>query len=41
MRTQMNKFEVVLPEKHKVSAAILSDYITSPDWRARKEKGIE
>jgi hypothetical protein len=41
MRTQMNKFEVVHPEKHKVSAAILSDYTKSPDWRLRKAKGIE
>jgi len=31
-------FEVVLPEKHKVSGAILSDQIKSLDWRMRKAK---
>ena len=31
-------FEVVLPEKHKVSGAILSDQIKSLDWRVRKAK---
>jgi len=29
-------FEVVFPEKHKVSGAILSDQIKSLDWRVRK-----
>jgi len=29
-------FEVVLPEKHKVSGAVLSDQIKSLDWRVRK-----
>jgi mRNA interferase MazF len=33
-------FEVVLPEKHKVSGAILSDQIKSLDWRMRKAKHI-
>ena len=33
-------FEVVLPEKHKVSGAILSDQIKSLDWQARKAKWI-
>ena len=28
-------FEVVLPEGHKVSGAILSDQVKSLDWRAR------
>lgn len=37
----MNKFEVMFPEKHKVSAAILSDYIKTLDWRVRKARGIE
>jgi mRNA interferase MazF len=31
-------FEVVLPEKHKLSGAILSDQIKSLDWRVRKAK---
>jgi mRNA interferase MazF len=31
-------FEVVLPEKQKVSGAILSDQIKSLDWRVRKAK---
>lgn len=31
-------FEVVLPEKHKVSGAILSDQIKSLDWKVRKAK---
>ena len=31
-------FEVVLPEKHKVSGVILSDQIKSLDWRVRKAK---
>ena len=31
-------FEVVLPEKHKVSGAILSDQIKSLDWRMKKAK---
>jgi len=31
-------FEVVLPEKHEVSGAILSDQIKSLDWRVRKAK---
>ena len=31
-------FEVVLPEKHKVSGAILSDQIKSLDWQVRKAK---
>jgi mRNA interferase MazF len=31
-------FEVVLPEKHKVSGAVLSDQIKSLDWRVRKAK---
>ena len=31
-------FEVVLPEKHEVSGAILSDQIKSLDWRMRKAK---
>jgi len=29
-------FEVVLPEKHKVSGAVLSDQIKSLDWRVRR-----
>ena len=29
-------FEVVLPEKYKVSGAILSDQIKSLDWRVRR-----
>lgn len=33
-------FEVVLPEKYKVSGAILSDQIKSLDWRVRKAKRI-
>jgi mRNA interferase MazF len=33
-------FEVVLPEKQKVSGAILSDQIKSLDWQARKAKLI-
>jgi len=33
-------FEVVLPEKHEVSGAILSDQIKSLDWRIRKAKQI-
>lgn len=33
-------FEVVLPEKHKVSGAILSDQIKSLDWQMRKAKWI-
>jgi mRNA interferase MazF len=33
-------FEVVLPEKYKVSGAILSDQIKSLDWRVRKAKWI-
>jgi len=33
-------FEVVLPEKHKVSGAILSDQIKSLDWRIRRAKRI-
>ena len=33
-------FEVVLPEKHSVSGAILSDQIKSLDWQARKAKRI-
>ena len=33
-------FEVVLPEKYKVSGAILSDKIKSLDWRVRKAKWI-
>ncbi|MEE9501293.1 MAG: endoribonuclease MazF [Candidatus Aminicenantaceae bacterium] len=33
-------FEVVLPEKHKVSGAILSDQIKSLDWKVRKVKWI-
>jgi mRNA interferase MazF len=31
-------FEVLLPEKHKVSGAILSDQIKNLDWRVRKAK---
>ena len=31
-------FEVVLPEKHKVSGAILSDQIKSLDWKVIKAK---
>jgi len=31
-------FEVSLPEKHKVSGAILSDQIKSLDWKVRKAK---
>jgi len=31
-------FEVVLPEKHEVSGAILSDQIKSLDWRVRKAR---
>ena len=31
-------FEVVLPEKYKVSGAILSDQIKSLDWKVRKAK---
>ncbi len=33
-------FEVVLPEKHKVSGAILSDQVKSLDWRVRNAKRI-
>ena len=33
-------FEVVLPEKHKVSGAILSDQIKSLDWQVRNAKKI-
>jgi mRNA interferase MazF len=33
-------FEVVLPEKQKVSGVILSDQIKSLDWRVRKAKRI-
>lgn len=33
-------FEVVLPERHKVSGAILSDQIKSLDWRVRKAKRL-
>jgi len=33
-------FEVVLPEKQKVSGAILSDQIKSLDWQVRKAKWI-
>ena len=33
-------FEVVLPEKHKVSGAILADQIKSLDWQMRKAKWI-
>ena len=33
-------FEVVLPEKHKVSGAILSDQVKSLDWQVRKAKRI-
>ena len=33
-------FEVLLPEKHKVSGAILSDRVKSLDWRMRKAKRI-
>lgn len=32
--------EVVLPEKHKVSGAILSDQVKSLDWQVRKAKRI-
>jgi mRNA interferase MazF len=31
-------FEVVLPEKHEVLGAILSDQIKSLDWQVRKAK---
>jgi len=31
-------FEVILPEKLKVTGAILSDQVKSLDWRARKAK---
>jgi mRNA interferase MazF len=33
-------FEVLLPEKLKVSGAILSDQIKSLDWRVRKAKRL-
>jgi mRNA interferase MazF len=33
-------FEVVLPEKKKISGAILSDQIKSLDWRVRKAQRI-
>ena len=33
-------FEVLLPDKHSVSGAILSDQIKSLDWRVRKAKRI-
>ena len=33
-------FEVILPNKLKISGAILSDQIKSIDWRARKAKFI-
>ena len=33
-------FEVVLPEKHKVSGAILSDQVKSLDWQVRNAKRI-
>ncbi len=33
-------FEVLLPEKHKVSGAILSDQAKSLDWRMRNAKRI-
>jgi mRNA interferase MazF len=31
-------FEAILPEKHKISGAILADQIKSLDWRVRKAK---
>jgi len=33
-------FEVLLPKKHKINGAILTDQIKSLDWRARKAKFI-
>ena len=33
-------FEVVLPEKHKVSGAILSDQVKSLDWQVRNAKWL-
>jgi len=33
-------FEVLLPDKHKISGAILSDQIKSLDWRVRKARRI-
>ena len=33
-------FEVMLPKKHKVSGAILSDRIKSLDWQVRKAQKI-
>ena len=33
-------FEVVLPEKSKVSGAILADQIKSLDWRVRRAKKV-
>ena len=33
-------FEVLLPDKHKISGAILSDQIKSLDWRVRKARKI-
>jgi len=33
-------FEVLLPGKHKISGAILSDQIKSLDWRVRKARRI-
>ena len=33
-------FEVLLPDKYKISGAILSDQIKSLDWRVRKARKI-
>lgn len=33
-------FEVILPEKVKISGAVLADQIKSLDWRARKAKKL-
>jgi len=34
-------FEVMLPEKHKLSGAVLSDQIKSLDWQVRKARRID
>jgi mRNA interferase MazF len=33
-------FEVILPEKMKISGAVLADQVKSLDWRARKVKKL-
>lgn len=34
-------FEVVLPQGLKIGGAVLSDYVKSLDWRARRAKYID